>query len=279
MLNITKKRLQNNNDKSLNKLQDTNDDNKSISVDTIDVKLVSSVKSYRDAEASKNEVLKDNRGQSGIYRWINNLNGKTYVGSGVNLAKRLGNYYNIKELSRNPRPIQDALLKYGHSNFTLEVLEYSPKTKLIEREQFYLDLLVPEYNILKHAYSLLGFKHSQESIEKFKAKLISPEHREILSSIHTGKLVSEETRNKLAAATASYRKNNPLTPEALANIKAKTLAREGVSVSVLNTQTNEVKEFTNQTEAGEFLGVTRQAIYNAIKRDSPINGVYQITKI
>jgi hypothetical protein len=45
------------------------------------------------------------------------------------------------------------------------------------------------------------------------------------------------------------------------------------------TQTNEVKEFTNQTEAGEFLGVTRQAIYNAIKRDSPINGVYQITKI
>jgi group I intron endonuclease len=279
MLNITKKRLQNNNDKSLNKLQDTNDDNKSISVDTIDVKLVSSVKSYRDAEASKNEVLKDNRGQSGIYRWINNLNGKTYVGSGVNLAKRLGNYYNIKELSRNPRPIQDALLKYGHSNFTLEILEYSPKTKLIEREQFYLDLLVPEYNILKHAYSLLGFKHSQESIEKFKAKLISPEHREILSSIHTGKLVSEETRNKLAAATASYRKNNPLTPEALANIKAKTLAREGVSVSVLNTQTNEVKEFTNQTEAGEFLGVTRQAIYNAIKRDSPINGVYQITKI
>jgi group I intron endonuclease len=279
MLNITKKRLQNNNDKSLNKLQDTNDDNKSISVDTIDVKLVSSVKSYRDAEASKNEVLKDNRGQSGIYRWINNLNGKTYVGSGVNLAKRLGNYYNIKELSRNPRPIQDALLKYGHSNFTLEILEYSPKTKLIEREQFYLDLLVPEYNILKYAYSLLGFKHSQESIEKFKAKLISPEHREILSSIHTGKLVSEETRNKLAAATASYRKNNPLTPEALANIKAKTLAREGVSVSVLNTQTNEVKEFTNQTEAGEFLGVTRQAIYNAIKRDSPINGVYQITKI
>jgi group I intron endonuclease len=161
----------------------------------------------------------------------------------------------------------------------LEILEYSPKTKLIEREQFYLDLLVPEYNILKYAFSLLGFKHSQESIEKFKAKLISPEHKEILSSIHTGKLVSEETRNKLAAATASYRKNNPLTPEALANIKAKTLAREGVSVSVLNTQTNEVKEFTNQTEAGEFLGVTRQAIYNAIKRDSPINGVYQITKI
>jgi hypothetical protein len=46
----------------------------------------------------------------------------------------------------------------------------------------------------------------------------------------------------------------------------KTLEREGVAVTVLNTQTNEVKEFTNQTEAGGFLGVTRQAVYNAIKR-------------
>lgn len=207
------------------------------------------------------------------------MNGKSYVGSGVNLTKRLRSYFNINELNRNSRPIQDALLKYGYKNFTLEILEYCPKTKLIEREQFYLDLLIPEYNILKYAYSLLGFKHSQESIEKLKAKIISPEHKEILSSVHKGKLVSEETRNKLAAATASYRKENHLTLEALANIKAKTIAREGVSVSVLNTQTNEVKEFTNQTEAGEFLGVTRQAIYNAIKRGSLVKEIYLITKI
>ncbi len=155
----------------------------------------------------------------------------------------------------------------------------------------------PEYNILKYAYSLLGFKHiapHKESIEKLKAKIISPEHKEILSSIHKGKLVSEETRNKLAAATARYRKDNPLVPEALANIRAKTIAREGVSVSVLNTyfcsakvrdiprdvpQTNEIKEFTNQTEAGEFVGISRQAVYNAIKRGSLVSGVYRITKI
>jgi group I intron endonuclease len=150
---------------------------------------------------------------------------------------------------------------------------------LLEREQFYLDLFIPDYNILKYAYSLLGFKHSEETLEKLKTRIVSPEHKEILSSIHKGKLVSEETRNKLAVATASYRKNNPLTTEALANITAKTLAREGVSVSVLNTQTNEIKEFSNQTEAGEFLGVTRQAIYNAVKRGSLIDGIYLVTKI
>ena len=53
----------------------------------------------------------------------------------------------------------------------------------------------------------------------------------------------------------------------------------GLSVSVLNTKTNEVKEFINQTEASLFLGVTRQAVYNAIKRDTLINGIYLISKI
>ena len=217
------------------------------------------------------------------------MNRKSYVGSGVDLAKRLRSYYNENDLKKNSRPIQDALLKYGHNNFTLEILEYCDKTKLLDREQFYFDILNPEYNILKFAYSLLGFKHSPEDIEKFKLKIISPEHRELLSSVHKGKLVSQETRDKLSVATANYKKNNPLSTSALANIRAKTLEREGVSVKVLNTQTtlasamqsraeDEVKEFTNQTEAGEFLGVTRQAIYNAIKRNKPIKDIFIVSK-
>jgi group I intron endonuclease len=136
-----------------------------------------------------------------------------------------------------------------------------------------------EYNILKIAYSLLGFKHSEETIKKLKSKIISPEHKELISSIHKGKIVSPETRQKLSIAITNYKKNNPLTFEALANIRAKTLEREGVSVSVLNNETNEAKEFTNQTEAGQFIGVTRQAIYNAIKRGTRIKGIYTISKI
>jgi len=227
----------------------------------------------------KTELLKHNKGQSGIYRWVNVVNGNTYVGSGVNLGKRLASYYNMKELTRNTRPIKDALLKYGHKNFSLEILEYCTIENLMEREQFYLDLLIPEYNVLKYAYSVLGYKHTQETIEKLKNKIISPEHKMLISSIHKGKIVSEDTRKKLAAATANHRKINPLSLEALANLKTKSILREGVAVSVLNTQTNETKEFTNQTEAGEFIGISRQAVYNAIKRGSLVKGVYQLRKI
>lgn len=187
-------------------------------------------------------------------------------------------YYRPSELKRNIRPIHLALLKYGHENFTLEIIEYCHKSEVLEREQYYLDLLKPEYNILKFAYSMLGFKHSEENIALFKQKKISLEHRKILSQTHKGKMVSEETRKKLSLATSNYKKNNPLSAEALANIKAKTLEREGVAVSIINTETNEIIKFTNQTEAGQYLGVTRQAIYGAIKRGKLVKGIYLIIK-
>ena len=181
---------------------------------------------------------------------MNKLNNNTYVGSGLDLSKRVGDYYNKSELLRNSRPIHAALLKYGYENFSLEILEYCRADDLIVREQYYLDLLCPEYNILKNAYSLLGFKHSPEDIAKFKLKKISQEHKDILSLVHSGKVVSQDTRDKLSLATANHKKNNPLSPEALANIKAKTTEREGIPVSLLNTQTNEVIDFITLTQAG-----------------------------
>lgn len=43
--------------------------------------------------------------------------------------------------------IHKALLKYGYSGFKLEIIEYCNKDDLLNREQYYQDLLKPEYNI------------------------------------------------------------------------------------------------------------------------------------
>jgi hypothetical protein len=67
MLSITKKRLQNNNDKSLNKINIINDDNKLTLVDIIDIKLVSPIKIYPNADTQKMQILKENMGSSGVY--------------------------------------------------------------------------------------------------------------------------------------------------------------------------------------------------------------------
>jgi len=90
--------------------------------------------------------------------------GGTYVGSAVYLSIRQRQYYSLgylkNELLRNNSIIYKALLKYGYLGFQLEILEYCEPRDTIEREQYYIDLLVPVYNILKTAGSLFDFKHS-----------------------------------------------------------------------------------------------------------------------
>lgn len=80
--------------------------------------------------------------------------------------------------------IHRALLKYGYSNFSLHILEYCNKEDLIAREQYYLDLYKPEYNVLKVAGSSFGWKQSEESITQ--SILGQPTRRKIIvTDLHT----------------------------------------------------------------------------------------------
>jgi group I intron endonuclease len=73
-------------------------------------------------------------------------------------------YFDAKYLMRNDYMIIcKALLKYGYSNFKLEILEYCKASDVIAREQFYITSLRPEYNQLKTAGSLFGFRHTEET--------------------------------------------------------------------------------------------------------------------
>ena len=57
------------------------------------------------------------------------------------------------QVKTNGSIIYRALLKNGYSNFSLEILEYCSPENVILREQYYMDLLKPDYNILKTAGS------------------------------------------------------------------------------------------------------------------------------
>lgn len=83
------------------------------------------VKIYVNTDVKKLEILDDNKGKSGIYRWINNISGKYYIGSSVNLKNRFLQYFNTKyllkkfETEKSKSIIYNSLLKNGYSNFTL----------------------------------------------------------------------------------------------------------------------------------------------------------------
>jgi hypothetical protein len=79
------------------------------------------------ANVSQADVLKFLNGKSGIYKWTNSLNGKSYVGSSISLHRRIQEYFNpersLRELKRGESMFYKSLLKYGYLNFTLEILE------------------------------------------------------------------------------------------------------------------------------------------------------------
>ena len=111
------------------------------------------VVSYSNADKYKFIIYEENRNKSGIYRWNNLVTGYSYVGSAVNLTNRLKKYFSLRFLKRAVLKyrsrINTSLLKYGYNKFSLDILEYSEPNVLIKREQYYLDILKPKYNILK----------------------------------------------------------------------------------------------------------------------------------
>lgn len=125
---------------------------------------------YLNADLDKLRIIYENKGKCGIYRFTNLINGKSYIGSSVNLDKRFRCYFSLdwleSELKRANSKIYRSLIKNGYSNFSLEILEYCEESKAINREQYYIDLCQPEYNILKIAGSRLYSKHSEETIAK-----------------------------------------------------------------------------------------------------------------
>jgi group I intron endonuclease len=152
-----------------------------------------------------------------------------------NRDKSILYYFSVNYLQRligiRNSYIHNALLKHGYSNFSLYILEYCEKNNVLVREQYYIDLLVPEYNILKTAGSSLGYKHSTEAIGK-------------IINAGKGRFFSEEARVKMRAAAL----------QRIDQIRSSVARANGRPVLVKNVETGEILEFASQKEASKQLG-------------------------
>jgi group I intron endonuclease len=232
---------------------------------------------YANADEDKIKIFADNRNKAGVYRWVNNKNVNTYVGSSVSLTRRFTNYYSIgyllRESKSNNSYMYRALLKYGYSNFSLEILEYCERENCIERENYYLDLLKPEYNILSVAGSNLGFKHSEETKAKFFLRKHSEETRRKMSESKKGnnnpiKAQSEETRNKISVSRK-------------ANLSGSSQP-SSQKIEVLDLETNITTRYDSMREASGALNVNLSSVGQYLlksKKKLPYKGRYIITKI
>jgi len=228
---------------------------------------------YPDTYLNKSIILKDTKNKAGIYRWVNKVNGNTYIGSSVNLARRFKVYYDLSFLSvrlkKSKSRIYSAILKHGYNNFQLEILEYCTKENAISREQYFIDLLNPEYNLNPTAGSRLGANITEESRVKMSTAAQGRKHTEETKNLislaskginnhNFGKTHSEETKGLIARA----RLGKSFLSD---SIKAKMSEESGTALRITDLKTNETSEFSSITKAAKAMNVTQPPLSRRVK--------------
>jgi group I intron endonuclease len=111
-------------------------------------------------------TLEENLKQTGIYKIENPVNNEFYIGSAsISFNKRFLNHRRLLHINKNPcKFLQHSYNKYKNIDFIFSILEICSKDKCIEKEQYFLDTLVPKYNICKTASSTLGLKFDESHL-------------------------------------------------------------------------------------------------------------------
>ncbi len=142
---------------------------------------------------------------SGVYEIRNKVNGKRYIGSSVNLNRRLKNHCNtLKRSVHKNKHLQSAWKKYGRDNFEIKVLLYCSAKKATFYEQRCIDAYKPEYNKCPTASSMLGYVMPREKVEKHRALMreiwSDDDFRAMMQSLHQERLqrLTREQRLQLS---------------------------------------------------------------------------------
>jgi group I intron endonuclease len=129
----------------------------------------------------------------GIYKITNIVNKKYYIGSAINVKKRINEHKSslMKNKHYNSH-LQSSYNKYGASNFIYEIIETAKNENIIECEQYWIDTLdannnIKGYNKRKIASSNLGINFSEEAKKNLRLS-------------HLGQKRSKRAQEKISAS-------------------------------------------------------------------------------
>lgn len=169
----------------------------------------------------------------------NLLNDKVYIGSSINLRRRLQVHIShLQKQIHHNKHLQAAFNKYGQKSFVYCVLEICEPIKdtILFLEQKYLDLN-PEYNNATVAENNAGWHHTEEVCEKIR-------------KANTGKCRPLKKEHKYTPAK-KLKNNNYINPDRLKPVyqytidgkfikKHKSASFAGRELNVIGTSINDV---------------------------------------
>jgi group I intron endonuclease len=103
----------------------------------------------------------------GIYKIENIVDGKSYIGSSVNVsARKYKHFWMLKKGVHDNNHLQHSYNKFGEESFKFEILEYCPDYELISREN---------YHIIKYKSSDSEFGYNLATVNEFRRNTYNDE--------------------------------------------------------------------------------------------------------
>jgi group I intron endonuclease len=165
---------------------------------------INPVYTYEDLniEDIRKQILNNTRGLSGIYMIINKTTKDYYIGS-ASTNRFYARFCNHIIHFTGSKIVKLAIKKYGLKNFAFVVLDLYPNIvtkennkELLDLEDKYLKLLVPNYNILTEAGFSFGYKHTEIDRQNMN-DFYSDVRRKTIGNINTRAKFSPEIIEKM----------------------------------------------------------------------------------
>lgn len=111
--------------------------------------------------------------QIGIYKIVNQINGKVYIGQTIHFQRRWSEH-KAKAMESNPtRKLYKAMKEYGIENFSFEIVECCEIEELNERELYWIDY----YDSIDNGYNMSHIQNLQRKVEYENVKKVWDELR------------------------------------------------------------------------------------------------------
>jgi len=140
---------------------------------------------------------------SGIYQIKNTINNKFYIGSAKNLNVRKARHFSsLKNCRHENIYLQRSYNKHGECFFVFNIMEYCEEKYLLEREQYYLDLLKPFY---PNGYNIGINSSGGDNLT------LNPNRKNIIEKIKNTvtKKIKSMTKDERVAKWGMFGENNP----------------------------------------------------------------------
>jgi group I intron endonuclease len=146
--------------------------------------------------------------KSGVYLIHCKANGRTYIGSAVSFQKRWAVHrHELRHKFHHSKHLQRAWNKYGESAFKFVVAELCEPSRLIEREQCWLDSF--EKSMKFNTATIAGNTLGVASWNKGLTACYSKETISKMSAAKKGKVLTDENKLALSIKMKAVRKANP----------------------------------------------------------------------